>query len=385
MSSPPLEDAPAGLPTSISSALDISQSSVRRRVSGSHSIPSLYVAPIDDTEGSTEGERYANPFDNAPGGVQQRKLPALGRELFSDDEGGEEMRTPPAGPSIPRLDTRPLPEVPDNLPDSSCPPPYGENVARLPTPNFAAVHDDVQRAHDLDTRLGLFFKLTHPFRILKAQSKSGASASGVFNNGGISPGTPTGAGAPKQQAALTGDVPLANSITQQSLQATSSLSRRDTSTSEGTLVTAVQGPSDTDAVRLITDEAEPLSRRTTKSTRFLDVPDQEDADSDTVSEGGSSREGLLHRQPHSPALLAATFGATDRFTRRFPISLSHRKANRVTNRDPEDQNLLPLLGYGETGAVVERPNVWTPEKWVLLFSVCSVSGQAICDGRERNE
>lgn len=375
MSSPSLGNTPPGLPTSVSSALDVSQSSVRRRVSGPHSIPSLYVTPVA-TEGVNEGERCANPFDSAQGGVQQQKLPALGRELFSDDEDGEETTTPPPGPSARNLDTRPLPQVPADAPDSCCPPSYGETVARLPTPNFAAVHDDVQRAHDLDTRLGLFFKLTQPFRILKGRPKSGDGASGALDNESNRPDNPTGAGAPEQYAARTRDLPHSNSTTQQPLQAASSLSRRDTATSGGTFVTAVSGPADADAVRLIANEAEPLSRRTTKSIRFLDVPEQDDIDEDAVSEGGSSSEGLLHRQPHSPALLAATHAATDRFTRRFPISLSHRKANRgVTGRDgdPEDQNLLPLLGYGETGAVVERPNVWTPEKWALLFSVCSVS------------
>jgi hypothetical protein len=104
--------------------------------------------------------------------------------------------------------------------------------------------------------------------------------------------------------------------------------------------------SNTNTVRLVTQE----------SITLLGVPNQD--------------HEVPSRQPGSPALLAATHAATDRFTRRFPISVSHRKAN---SGAPEDDRLLSLLGYGETGAVVEWPNVWTPEKWALLLSVCSVS------------
>ncbi|CAE7233946.1 unnamed protein product [Rhizoctonia solani] len=92
-----------------------------------------------------------------------------------------------------------------------------------------------------------------------------------------------------------------------------------------------------------------------QNTTFLSVPNQDCND--------------VPNQPGSPAFLAATHAATDRFTRRFPISVSHRKANAAVS---EEDKLLPLLGYGETGAIVESPNLWTPEKWALLFSVCSV-------------
>ncbi|CAE6449740.1 unnamed protein product [Rhizoctonia solani] len=107
--------------------------------------------------------------------------------------------------------------------------------------------------------------------------------------------------------------------------------------SKGTYCSELSGPN---IVRLVPHQ----------DTTFLSVPGQDNSDS----------------QPRSPALLAATHAATDRFTRRFPISVSHRKANAATS---EEDKLLPLLGYGETGAVVEWPNVWTPEKWALLLSV----------------
>ncbi|KAF8607016.1 hypothetical protein BDV93DRAFT_436384 [Ceratobasidium sp. AG-I] len=156
------------------------------------------------------------------------------------------------------------------------------------------------------------------------------------------------------------------------------MSRRGTEESGESVGTAVSGPSDTISVRLVA-ATEPLSRRTTKSARFVDVPDEEDEEEDTRSDGGSSTEGLLSRQPpHSPTLLAATHAATDRFTRRFPVSVSYQKANGGRDGEANDQSLLALLGYGETGAVVEWPNAWTPEKWALLVSVCSVFVYGSC-------
>ncbi|QRW20137.1 tetraspanin family protein [Rhizoctonia solani] len=109
----------------------------------------------------------------------------------------------------------------------------------------------------------------------------------------------------------------------------------------------------------------PFSESCSPTTIRL-VPQQEDALLGIPNQG----HDVPSMQPGSPALLAATHAATDRFTRRFPISISHRKANTVVS---EEDKLLPLLGYGETGAVVEWPNVWTPEKWALLLSICSVS------------
>ncbi|CAE6430049.1 unnamed protein product [Rhizoctonia solani] len=117
--------------------------------------------------------------------------------------------------------------------------------------------------------------------------------------------------------------------------------------SKGTFSSSILSePSSPNRVRLVPHQ----------DTTFLSVPGQDYNDTPP-------------NQPGSPALLAATHAATDRFTRRFPISVSHRKANAAAS---EEDKLLPLLGYGETGAVVEWPNVWTPEKWALLLSVCSV-------------
>jgi hypothetical protein len=320
------------------------------------------------------GEKCANPFDDIRDVVQQQELPALGRGLFSEAEDKS-----PILPAItPEPQTRPLPSVPVHRSDNGCSPSHGQGdvVARLPTPNFATVHNDVQQAHDLDTRLGLFFKLTQPFRILKARSKSSNNANEI---GSRTDSLRTLAGTRDQVTEL--QVAQPEDLLYMSApppQAISSISRRNTNSSGGSYDTALSRLSGSNTLRLMTTEIEPLSRHTTKSTRFLDVPEQEEDEDDAVSEAGSSNEGLLDRQaPHSPALLAATYAAIDRFTRRFPVSLSYHEANSESaigrDGEPDEQNLLPLLGYGETGAIVERPNVWTPEKWALLFSVCSVS------------
>ncbi|CAE6463939.1 unnamed protein product [Rhizoctonia solani] len=264
----------------VSSALDVSQGSVRRRVSGPQSTPSL------PTHSDPPGEACTNPFDDGvqhnpfedasqhnpfDGVVQQGKLPALGREL----------------------EDRPLPSVPFQEPTSQLPAPITEN--------------DKQRAHPN----GLLSKLAHPLKALRGQSGSGGDDA---NNNGL------------------GDdrVPGCDELV-----------RHD---SKGTSSTAFSGLSNSNTVRLVPQQ----------DTTILSVPSQDTAPPTQLG---------------SPALLAATHAATDRFTRRFPISVSHRKANATTS---EEDKILPLLGYGETGAVVEWPNAWTPEKWALLLSVCSV-------------
>ncbi|CAE6492940.1 unnamed protein product [Rhizoctonia solani] len=253
----------------LSSALDVSQGSVRRRVSGPHSIPS--PSEVTQAHSNRPTEAYANPFDDVArpnpfndasqhnpfdGVVQQGKLPALGREL----------------------EDRSLPPIP---------------IQVLATPTPGIVNEDQHTplnslAHSLD-----------------GQTK------------------------PREaKHSRLGD---------DQVQELDTLARHE---SKGTYCSELSSPN---TVRLVPDQ----------DTTFLSVPGQGHSDC----------------QPRSPALLAATHAATDRFTRRFPISVSHRKANAATS---EEDKLLPLLGYGETGAVVEWPNFWTPEKWALLLSVCSV-------------
>jgi hypothetical protein len=372
MSSPSLGQTKPRLPTSITSALDVSQSSARRRVSGPYRAPSQDVASTGSLGATGEENRYANPFDDVYKVVQQQKLPALGRELFSDDEDTNEARAPP--PAVPDSlhQARSLPPIPPESSQSSYPSPrvQEETITRLPTPNFAAIHEDERRAHDIDSRLGLFFKLTQPFRTLRAISRPGVTVSNKADDEAA--GSNNAATVAKRMAGLT------NPIDKYALAPDpapdfpcTDLSRRDTAASGQTRTSALSIPSDAATVRLI--GTEPLSRRTTKSARFLDVPGENYDDDGAESDGTSSTEALLSRQPpRSPALLAATHAATDRFTRRFPVSMSYQKANGKKG-EPDDQHLLGLLGYGETGTVVEWPNAWTPEKWSLLFSVCSVS------------
>lgn len=368
MTSPPKHTSPR-LPTSTTSALDIPFSSVRRRVSGPYTVPSLDFAPTEPLEEKKEGDGYKNPFDKAQRVVQQQKLPPLGRELFSDDEDGDKPSAPPPGVPIISALSPPLPPLPIDATRGNYTSPYGqEAVPRLPTPNFAAVREDDQHTHDIDGRLGLFFKLTQPFRMFNPHSGSKSRLDAKVDSKGSPPAEITERRAAEPSYAPT-PMPAPHSTT---------MSRRGTDESGANGGTILSGSSDKTAIRLIATPTEPLSRGTTKSARFLDVPDQEYEEDGTGSDGGSSTEGLLSRQPpHSPTLLAATHAATDRFTRRFPVSLSYRKANGGRNGESDDQSLLGLLGYGETGAVVEWPNAWTPEKWALLFSICTVSGRAL--------
>ncbi|CAE6472443.1 unnamed protein product [Rhizoctonia solani] len=178
--------------------------------------------------------------------------------------------------------------------------------ARLSTPNFGSV--------SLDAHPNGFSKLPNLMGVFRAHSKQGEP-----NNSGLH------------------DIHARKDVAEPELARYSS---------KGTFPSATfLESSNRNTVRLIPQQ----------DTTLLGVPNQ-GHDTPTT-------------QPGSPALLAATHTVTDRFTRRFPISVSHLKANAVAS---EDDKLLPLLGYGETGAVVEWPNVWTPEKWALLFSVCSV-------------
>ncbi|KAH7337055.1 hypothetical protein B0J17DRAFT_707398 [Rhizoctonia solani] len=272
MTSPPLGGA--------SSALGVSQGSVRRRVSGPHSIPS----PL--THLNPPEEACANPFDdNAPqnpfndasqhnpfnGVAQQRKLPALGREL----------------------EDRVLPPIP-----------VQEPVIQSPTPNS---ENSNQRAYPND----VLSKLVHPLKTLRGQSRTGTNNSGLGNY--------------------------------QVAEADALVRHGSKGTYTSTTFSDIPSPN---TVRLVPQQ----------DTTLLSVPSQGECDA-------------LPTQLGSPALLTSTHAATDRFTRRFPISVSHLKANATAS---EEDKLLPLLGYGETGAVVEWPNAWTPEKWALLLSVCSV-------------
>ncbi|CAE6486831.1 unnamed protein product [Rhizoctonia solani] len=280
MTSPPLGG--------ISSALGVSQGSVRRRVSGPYSIPS------PPTHSNLAGEVYTNPFENsAPqnpfddtsqhnpfdGVTQQGKLPALGQEL----------------------EDRTLPHIP-----------IQEPATQSPTPNF---ENGSQRAYPN----GMLSKLVHPLRALKGQSITETNNNELGDD---------------QVPECDALVPECDALVRHG--------------SKGTYTsTTLSGISIPDTVRLVPQQ---------QDTGFLSVPSQGNCDA-------------VLTQPGSPALLAATHGATDRFTRRFPISVSHRKANATAS---DEDKLLPLLGYGETGAVVEWPNAWTPEKWALLLSVCSV-------------
>lgn len=379
----------APLATIVTSALAVPYSPVRRRVSGPHTIPNLHATGISISETGVKAEdgRRVNSSSDIRGAVQQRKLPAPGRELFSDDEDEDLSNAPLPGFPISRRGSRPLPPIPADEPVDDCLlHQHGETITRFPTPNFAVVHNDVQRAHDLDTRPGLSAKVIRPFKMLKSQLEAGNNPGGAVECDADSLSNQTEVGGQSAGFRALGQAGLyAKHTSTVSSSGNSSLSRRDTTTSEGSYITAVSGPPNTNTVRLIGVEAKPHSRHTAKSTRFLDVPEQEQDEGDAVSDVESSSEGLLNRQaPHSPALLAATHTATDRFTRRFPVSLSHRKANCegavARNRDPDEHHLLPLLGYGETGAIVEWPSAWMPEKWALLFSVCSVRVLRICPG-----
>ncbi|KAJ1303263.1 hypothetical protein OPQ81_011460 [Rhizoctonia solani] len=262
----------------VSSALDVSPGSVRRRVSGPHSIPSPPAhsnptgeAPANLFEDCVQDNPFSdasqhNPFD---GVVQQETLTALGREL----------------------EDRPLPPLPTHQPTTESSSPKFEN-------RYQGVHSN-----------GILSKLEHKLRVLKNQPGPNEINNSQLGN-------------------------------DQVLGCDELLRHHSKGTQSST---AFSGISSLNIVRLVPQQGAP----------FLSVTIQDHAPT----------------QPGSPALLAATHAATDRFTRRFPISVSHRKANATTS---EEDQLLPLLGYGETGAVVEWPNAWTPEKWSLLLSVCSV-------------
>ncbi|KAG9118444.1 hypothetical protein FRC07_007049 [Ceratobasidium sp. 392] len=361
MSSPSLGYTVPNLPTTITSALDVSHSSVRRRVSGSHPGPggqSTLTEPSKVTDGT---ERYENPFDDAHKVVPQQKLPALGRELFSDDEDGGVAHAPPIAAQD---QDRPLPPIAIDASKSNCPSPraQGETVTRLPTPNFAAIDSKSDgRTKNTDYMFGLPSKFTRPFRTLMTHSGLGASGDMRVDNSEAL----TGAGYPtttlEEHGAKTTDA-TENWIsgTDQALELPNSrILHQDVDTGGQTQASNVSAPLDT-TIRLVHSSPSPS-------------PSKDSHNGYAVEYDEESTEGLLRRRrpPHSPTLLAAIHGVTDRFTRRFPVSMSYRKAD-GREGGADDQHLLALLGYGETGAIVEWPNAWTPEKWSLLFSVCSV-------------
>ncbi|KAG9118413.1 hypothetical protein FRC07_007089 [Ceratobasidium sp. 392] len=346
MSSPSLGYTTPNLPTTITSALDVSHSSVRRRVSGSRPGPGGQSTLIEPSKAIDGAERYENPFDDAHKVVPQQKLPALGRELFSDDEDGGVAHAPPLAAQD---QDYPLPSIPINASKSSSlsPRAQGETITRLPTPNFAAMDSKSDgRTNDTDNMFGLPSKFTRPFRTLMAHSRPGAKEEMIVENKEAS------AGATAAESCTSG-------IDQASELPSARILHQDVDTGGQTQVSNVSAPLDT-TVKLVHPA---LSRNASK----------ENHDEDVTGYGEESTENLLRqrRPPRSPTLLAAIHGVTDRFTRRFPVSMSYRKAN-GREGDPDDQHLLALLGYGETGAIVEWPNAWTPEKWSLLFSVCSV-------------
>ncbi|KAG8743505.1 hypothetical protein FRC10_011896 [Ceratobasidium sp. 414] len=365
MSSPEMGYTPSHPSTSITSALDIPHSSVRRRVSGSHPASGGGVASTEPSEVAHEGERYENPFDDAHRVIPQQKLPALGRELFLDDEDVAVARAPP--PAI-QDQAHTLPFVPTGVSQSSCPSPrtQGGAIPRLPTPNFAAVRKSGGRADDTNM-FGLLSKFTQPFRTFRAQSRSGASLDGMVEHSTVDKGGRAGHVAvalegPRTELTNTAGDCAPNPDLVPNLSAPR-VPGQATATDNQVHTSVFSAPPDT-TIKLVNTEL-------TKPT-YPD-PEGENHDEAGTESDEESTEGVLRRRrpPRSPTLLAAIHGATDRFTRRFPVSMSYRKAN-GRGGEKDDQHLLVLLGYGETGAVVEWPNAWTPEKWSLLFSVCSV-------------
>ncbi|QRV92367.1 tetraspanin family protein [Ceratobasidium sp. AG-Ba] len=317
MSSPPPGCVSVEQSLSVTSALDVPQTGVRRRVSGSH--PALEIK-----------ERYYNPLGEAQKSVQQQKLPALGRELYSEDEDTGRVRTPPPAA---------LNQARSLRPNTTNPAAYEEPISRFPTPNFAEASKDSGRMND-SNMFGLLSKLTGPFRVVKAQSILGSGVGGkvVDEECGISleENATSSAGALEFRSihpipARPPSIPL-----------------RDGSLNNHKDASTQSLPTDAASIRLVVDSKDTSNNNCTKS-----------------------EEPFLDREPpRSPALLASIHRATDRFTRRFPVSMSYRKANGKGEGD--DRHLLGLLGYGDTGAIVEWPNAWTPEKWSLLLSVCSV-------------
>ncbi|KAG8702049.1 hypothetical protein FRC08_003725 [Ceratobasidium sp. 394] len=376
MSGPSPGYTPSHPPTSTTSALDVSHSSVRRRVSGPHAGSGGGVASTESSEAAQERGRYENPFDDAHKAVPQRKLPALGRELFSDDEDVAVAHAPP--PAI-QDQAHPPPIIPTGAPQSSYPSPYnrGTAIPRLPTPNFAAAHKSNGRADDTNL-FGLLSKFTQPFRAFKAQSSSEV---GRIDDGTIDKdndiSTRTGDVAVVLEGPRTEFVDtMGNRAPNPDLAPGLPTTMLDqaTATDGQARTLALSAPLDT-TVKLVNAE---LTSQSASEPTCPDTDDNNHGEDDAESDGESSTRGILRqrRPPRSPTLLAAIHGATDRFTRRFPVSMSYRKAN---GREGEqgDEHLLALLGYGETGAIVEWPNAWTPEKWSLLLSVCSVSRKGV--------
>ncbi|KAG8775519.1 hypothetical protein FRC12_001443 [Ceratobasidium sp. 428] len=353
MSSPSPGYATPNLSTTVTSALNIPHSSVRRRASGSRPGPE---APTKSSEATDERDRYENPFDDVYEAAPQRKLPALGRELFSEDEDVGITHVPPTEQD----QGHPLPPTPTNVPnsDSMSPRAQGETTPRLLIPNSATARRSNERMNDINSLSGLVSKFTQPFKRLRVQSKAEYSGNNKENSSGISveDNNPTTSLEKKAAGSTNAIEDCASGMDQPLSPLAPSMLHQNVPNSQAQTPGA-PAPPDTTTIRLV---------HSTPSQSSI-----EDDHGESVIASGEESILRHRRPPRSPTLLAAIHGVTDRFTRRFPVSMSYRKANGRVG-DPDDQHLLALLGYGETGAIVEWPNAWTPEKWSLLFSVCSV-------------
>ncbi|KAG8714439.1 hypothetical protein FRC09_017638 [Ceratobasidium sp. 395] len=353
MSSPSPDYATPNLSTTVTSALNIPHSSVRRRASGSRPGPE---APTKSSEATDERDRYENPFDDVHEAAPQRKLPALGRELFSEDEDVGITHVPPTEQD----QGHPLPPTPTNVPnsDSMSPRAQGETTPRLLIPNSATARRSNERMNDINSLSGLVSKFTQPFKRPKVQSKAENGRSNKANSSGISAedSNPTTSLEGKADGPISATEDYASNMDQASSPSAPSMLLQDIPNSQAQ-TPGVPAPPDTTTIRLVHSTPSQSSIKGGHGESII----------------GLDEESTLRqrRPPRSPTLLAAIHGVTDRFTRRFPVSMSYRKANGRAG-DPDDQHLLALLGYGETGAIVEWPNAWTPEKWSLLFSVFSV-------------
>ncbi|KAG8776374.1 hypothetical protein FRC12_000933 [Ceratobasidium sp. 428] len=353
MSSPSPGYATPNLSTTVTSALDVPHSSVRRRASGSRPGPE---APTKSSEATDERDRYENPFDDAHEAAPQRKLPAPGRELFSDDEDAGITHMPPTEQD----QGHPLPPNPTDVPssDSMSPRAQGEKTPRLPIPNSATVRQSNERMDDINSLSGLVSKFTQPFKRLRVQSKAEDGRSNKADSSGISAedSNPTTSLEGKTRGSINATEDRASDMNQASSSPAPNMLCQDAPNSQAQ-ASDVSAPPDTTTIRLVHSTPSQSSIKDDHGESIIGLDEE---------------STLKHRRPpRSPTLLAAIHGVTDRFTRRFPVSMSYRKANGRAG-DPDDQHLLALLGYGETGAIVEWPNAWTPEKWSLLFSVCSV-------------